>query len=179
MKKKYSIRNLLLLVTILLTAGAIFSLFFALNQKDALSIILASIVSLLLFLVSAALWYILFLSMGKKHNIFLYDNKTKKNISVDEIKFTLIREKLSFYFGFALASYKQTPLDGFIARYFDGGMPEIYKPLLMPFIFWACIDKNDDNIWIWLIESEKQNVDFIENKLLYKIILKTVQRCSA
>ncbi|MDD4494915.1 MAG: hypothetical protein PHV32_11340 [Eubacteriales bacterium] len=167
MKKKHSLAIPLFIISLLFIVGAAVAVLYALKNDTVFDMILLFIAAALMVFVGGIILYILVLSIGKKQNFFLYDYKTKKEISVDELTFEMVEKRLDPYFGIVLSQIDKQDgvFDWFIKAHFNAEMPQAYKPLLIPFIFWAGIKNSKTSEWIGLLQADKDAIDLIENHL--------------
>ena len=97
----------------------------------------------------AALAYLVLLTTltSLRGNLFLYDRKTKTEISPDELTWELVRARLDFYFRIYLGGRRASPI------------PEPLRPLLMPYFFLTFLESAPDADWERLLGGDKRLVD--------------------
>lgn len=98
--KNFMKRNLRLILAIacgvLVVVGILVLIFLAGDSDGWLKGIFIAFGTVIILIGCALLLFDATLGEGEKANFFLYDNKTKSNIAVDDLDFALINRKMSF-----------------------------------------------------------------------------------
>jgi hypothetical protein len=132
-------------------------------KLDKILIVLAT--SLLLFI--SSLFFILFAcSFGKKHNVFLYDKKTKREIEVEDLTFERVCEFLDLYMGLVFYRTKHISLSDFRRDDFLASVPKKFHPLILMNLLLIWMEIGTHEQWKQLAQTDKKSVDAIENILL-------------
>ena len=156
------------LPTLLVVAGVIFLvgaiLLFAIavpradqTYKRVLSVICA-VLMLVLAGLSALYWW---LSRDTYPNYFLYDRKKKKNIPVENLKFNIISERMTFLLG-QIADSPETLWKGEVLLHEDEtyGYRSVYKPLVAYKLLYDLGEQgSDSSYWGYFRSAPEANIN--------------------
>lgn len=165
MVKKISPKTALIFMSILIAALAILLVVFAVTKMNSYDKIILIVCGVVLFLIAALIWYIIGLSYGKKYNFFLYDKKRKSEIDIKDLNFDIIEKRLNLYFSAAFSLFKTNSFTIFTNSIVETKIPEVFIPLIMPFVFWSVVKGELTDQLALLFKAEKSLADNVENEL--------------
>lgn len=147
----------------LLVGVALFILGIALDMGTLLRIILIAIsaVCVLLFVEGGAFIYMI---ADKTQNYFLFNSKTKRNISVQKLTFQMVNARMNHF----LAKYASSEGKIWNERVLDNPyleMPEEFKPLVAYKLLFGLADRDSEAGWRCLENASEETVLFICNGL--------------
>ena len=120
--------------------------------------VILGIVAGLSFVLSLELGYMFWLNKGAKANYFLYDSRTKKNVSVQKLTFGVVNARMGRYLSHI------APSEGKIWN--DRVLDEIeiepeFKPLVAYKLLFSIADKDVDGGWKCLENASNKTIVFI------------------
>ena len=140
--------------------AAILLLAVALPKADASYKKVLSIVCALLFLVLAALLaYYLVLSRDTEPNFFLFDRAKKRNISLDNLNFTIVNERMTFFLGLVCETPEQLWQEGILDDNRKFGYRGVYKPLVAYKMLYDLGEKDLSAYWDLLKNASPLMID--------------------
>ncbi len=109
---------------------------------------------LLLVLAGLSLFYF-YLSRSSDPNFFLYDQAQHRNISVDQLTFSIVNERMEFYLSLISDSDEELWQGSILAKS-DGsfGREDVYRPLVAYKMLFDLTEQNDDVHWRYLELAE-------------------------
>lgn len=139
--------------------GAILLLFVAVPRADAaykrvLEIVIAC---LMLVLAGLALYYT-FLNRDADPNFFLFDRSKKRNIPLENLTFTIINERMSFFLTMVCDSPEQLWTEEVLESDRKLGYRRVYRPLLAYKMLYDLADKNTPIFWNLLLDAQPATV---------------------
>jgi hypothetical protein len=130
-------------------------------QNTILDKILTVLVTVLLLFVSSVFFILFASSLGKKHNVFLYDKETKVEISVEDLTFEKICEFLDLYMGIVFYNKKNISFSDFSDVKFLASIPKEYHCLILIRLLLVWMEFCTDEHWKQFAETDKRNIDAI------------------
>jgi hypothetical protein len=126
---------------------------------------LCLVAAILLVFISSIFFILFALSFGKSQNVFLYDKKTKRNISVEDLTYERVCEFLDSYIGIILQGKKNLLFSDIFNNSLLKNVPEIYHPLIQMrlLLLWMEIDSSDQ--WMLFVNSDKSYINIMEDTL--------------
>lgn len=122
------------------------------------------IVSVLALALSVELGYFTYLLIDKKPNYFLYNPKTKRNISVQKLSFDTVNSRMNRF----LSKYATSEGKIWNDRVLDDpylDMPADFRPLVAYKLLFGLADKDAESGWKCLENASADTVSFICNGL--------------
>lgn len=122
------------------------------------------IVSVLALALAVELGYFTYLLIDKNPNYFLYNPKTKRNISVQKLTFETVNSRMNRF----LSKYATSEGKIWNERVLDNPyleMPEEFKPLVAYKLLFGLADKDAEMGWKCLENASSDTVRFICNGL--------------
>lgn len=160
MNLKKQLPLILAIVGILSFVGAILILCFALPRADATyKRVLEIIISCLMLLLSLLILYYLYITRDAEPNFFLFDRARKRNIPVEDLTFTIVNERMSFFLTMVCESAEQLWQDNVLESDRKLGYRRVYRPLLAYKMLYDLADKNIAAYWNLLLTATPATVD--------------------
>lgn len=146
-------------VLFLIVAVVLFVLALSLDIATLPKVVLI-IVSLLSLALSIELGYFTYLLIDKNPNYFLYNPKTKRNISVQKLGFETVNSRMNRFLSRYAASEGKIWNDRVLDNpYLE--MPEEFKPLVAYKLLYGLADKDAEMGWRCLENASEDTVRFI------------------
>ena len=123
--------------------------------KTVLTIIMAVLMAVLTLLI---VFYLL-LTRDVEPNFFLFDRAKKRNIPVEELTFTIVNERMSFYLTMVCESAEQLWEEDVLERDRLLGQRRVYRPLLAYKMLYDLADKDIAKYWDLLICAKPETVN--------------------
>jgi hypothetical protein len=140
--------------------GAILLFVLAVPNADATyKIVLEIIIAILLILMAGLIGYYLYLTRDSDPNFFLFDRTKKKNISVEELSFKTVNERMNVYLTMVGDSAQEIWQGGVLENDRKLGFRRVYRPLLAYKMLYDLADKNVDDYWDLLLECSPETLD--------------------
>ncbi len=167
MKKLKQLLPVILIVAGALSAvGAILLFAVAAPRADATyKRVLDIIMGILMLLMSALVFYYSYASRDAEPNFFLFDRKKKRNIPVEELKFSIVNERMNFFLTMVCDSAEQLWKDLVLEKDLKLGYRRIYRPLLAYKMLYDLADKNQDSYWALLIGADSNTLESLYSAL--------------
>lgn len=121
-----------------------------------------AILMILLALLAAFYWW---LCRDKEPNFFLFDRQKKRNISIDELNFTIVNERLSFLLTAVSRSMEELWNEDVLENELKLGYRKVYRPLIAYKMLYDLADKNIDSYWSYLENASPETVQSIAKAL--------------
>lgn len=120
---------------------------------------------LLLVLMGLSLFYF-YLSRESEPNFFLYDQTQRKNISVEQLTFSTVNDRMDFYLSLISDSDEELWQGGVLAKS-DGsfGREDVYRPLVAYKMLYDLTDRDDDVQWGLLEFAEVTTIRLLTRAL--------------
>lgn len=159
-KKKF---NLVLLIAaavfviiaiVLLIVGIIYSV------DHLFTKIMIFVVAALSLALAAELAYLCIISVDKHPNYFLYDGKSKRNMPIEQLTFSVINSRMNRFFAGYAPSEGKIWTDGILDNP-NLDMPEEFKPIVAYKLLFNIAHMNVDNGWKCFEVASVQTIDFI------------------
>ncbi|MBR6781692.1 MAG: hypothetical protein IKM33_00645 [Clostridia bacterium] len=121
----------LLVLAGVLILGGIALLLFLVPGAAAFFKVCMVIISILFVLMGLGLLYVLYLGRDNNPNFFLYDTKTRRNISSEELTFDRVNSRMSYFLTTLSTSQEKLWRDNILADNGTGrfGVNDVYRPL--------------------------------------------------
>ncbi len=156
---------LIISVAILIVIGLLILQYVLFEATSVLVIVLGVVAAAALFSIAALIIYILAYAIRKaKINFFLYNRKSKSSVTVDELAFDVINEKLTLYFGLFLAN-SDSSIRSWASKKVGLEMEPEYRVLYYPWLIHTFIENDQIELWQALTSAPKEMIDAFENSL--------------
>ena len=160
---KNNLRKIFLIVCIvfgvigigLLAAGALL-----ISSEVMVLKVMAIIIALLCLLASAEFGFMMYVENEVKPNFFLYDEQSRKNISLEKMDFNVINRKLNVYLRSFAASEGKLWTDRILESY-ELKMEDKFKPAVAYRLLFGLADKDVDQGWKCFELASPETVEFI------------------
>lgn len=163
---KKKIPLLMAIAAVIIAVGAILILALAVPNSDAqYKKVLGSVIAVLMLVLSAMIGYYLWLQRDVEPNFFLFDRAKKRNISVDDLTFKIVNERMSFFLTLHCDSVEQLWSENALENDSKLGYRRVFRPLLAYKMLYDLADKNLDSYWNCLFEASPDVIDSLCNAL--------------
>ena len=116
---------------VVLAGGILILVLLTGRAGSSLTKVLTVMLGILSILLSGVILFVVYTSRDNDPNFFLYDSKTKKNISVEELTFEKVNSRMGYYMSLISSSQVQTWKKNILSRENDRfGPNDVYKPLV-------------------------------------------------
>ena len=122
--------------------------------------IMAIIIAVLCLLASAEFGFMMYVENEVKPNFFLYDEQSRKNISLEKMDFNVINRKLNMYLRSFAASEGKLWTDRILESY-ELKMEDKFKPAVAYRLLFGLADKDVDQGWKCFELASPETVEFI------------------
>ncbi len=164
LKKK--LPSIMLVAAIVCLVGAILILAIPVAFADATyKRVLGTIIAILMILLSLLAVFYWWLCRDKEPNFFLFDRQKKRNISIDELNFTIVNERLSFLLTAVSGSMEELWNEDVLENELKLGYRKVYRPLIAYKMLYDLADKNIDSYWSYLENASPETVQSIAKAL--------------
>lgn len=156
----------MLAVAVLSLIAAIVVLVGAAHADATYKKVLLRVAAVLFFaLVGLSLYYV-YLARENDPNFFLYDKELRKNISLDQLTFDMVNERMDFYLSLISDSDEELWQGAVLAKS-DGafGREEVYRPLVAYKMLYDLTEHNDDICWNRLEFAEVTTIRLLTRAL--------------
>ena len=123
------------------------------------------IIMILMLALSALAVFYLWLGRDKEPNFFLFDRQKKRNISVDDLTFTVANERLSFLLTAVSESVEELWSENVLENELKLGYRRVYRPLIAYKMLYDLADKNIESYWSYLENATPETVASIADAL--------------
>ena len=147
-------------VVVVSLVGAILLFAFAVPNADGVmyKVVIEVIIAVLMIVLAALAGLYIFLSRDAEPNFFLFDRVKKRNIPVEELSFTTVNERMSFYLTMVCESAEQLWNEDVLERDRMLGQRRVYRPLLAYKMLYDLADKDIATYWDLLIRAKAETV---------------------
>lgn len=112
-----------------------------------------------MLLLSLLILYYLYITRDAEPNFFLFDRARKRNIPVEDLTFTIVNERMSFFLTMVCESAEQLWQDNVLESDRKLGYRRVYRPLLAYKMLYDLADKNIAAYWNLLLTATPATVD--------------------
>lgn len=127
--------------------------------------VLGVICGILLIVLALLIVYYLILSRDTEPNFFLFDRAKKRNISVDNLNFTIVNERMTFFLGLVCETPEQLWQEGVLDDNRKFGYRGVYKPLVAYKMLYDLGEKDLSAYWELLKNAAPYTIDSLCNAL--------------
>ena len=166
MNWKKKIPLIMAAVAIVSFVGAV--LLFALavpNANATYKRVLEIVLGILMIVLSLAIGYYLLVTRDVEPNFFLFDRAKKKNIPVENLTFTIVNERMSFFLTMVCDSAEQLWEENILESDRKLGYRRVYRPLLAYKMLYDLADKNNDSYWNLLLQASPATIASLASAL--------------
>ncbi len=140
--------------------GALLILFLLVPNADATyKRVLEIVISCLMIVLSLLVVYYLYITRDAEPNFFLFDRAKKRNIPVENLTFTIVNERMSFFLTMVCESVEQLWQNNVLESDRKLGYRRVYRPLLAYKMLYDLADKNIAAYWDLLFAADKETVN--------------------
>ena len=140
--------------------GALLILFLLVPNADATyKRVLEIVISCLMIVLSLLVVYYLYITRDAEPNFFLFDRAKKRNIPVENLTFTIVNERMSFFLTMVCESVEQLWQNNVLESDRKLGYRRVYRPLLAYKMLYDLADKNIAAYWDLLFAADKATVN--------------------
>ncbi len=159
MKLKKLLPIILAVLGVVSLVGAILIFVLAVPKSNALyktvlEIIIASLMIVLSLLAALYLW----LTRDSEPNFFLFDRAKKRNIPVENLTFSIVNERMTFFLTMVCESVEQLWNEDVLEHDRKLGYRRVYRPLLAYKMLYDLADKNIATYWELLYNANQATV---------------------
>lgn len=156
--KKY-LPTIMSIAAVVSFVGAILVLAIPVRTADApYKQVLGTIIAVFMFVLSALLAIYLFLNRDTEPNFFLFDRQKKRNISIDDLTFKFVNERLSFLLTTVSQSHEDLWSKDVLENELKLGYRKVYRPLIAYKMLYDLADKNVDSYWEYLMSATPETI---------------------
>jgi hypothetical protein len=160
MNWKKKIPLIMAAVGVLSFVGAILLLALAVPKADATyKRVLEVIISCLMIILSLLIAYYLYVIRDAEPNFFLFDRAKKKNIPVENLNFTIVNERMSFFLTMVCESVEELWVDNVLESDRKLGYRRVYRPLLAYKMLYDLADKDLAEYWGFLCNAKPETIN--------------------
>ena len=164
LKDKLPLIMALVLVVSIAASVALFVL--VVPNSDAVYKTVLSIICASLFAVLAVVIIIYFvISRDTEPNFFLFDRAKKRNISVDNLNFTILNERMTFFLTLVCERTEDLWLPGVLEDNRNFGYRGVYKPLVAYKMLYDLGDKDNSALWEIVKHADPETIASVCNAL--------------
>lgn len=164
LKKK--LPTIMLVASIVCLVGGILILAIPVAFADAVyKRVIGAIIAILMILLALLAAFYWWLCRDKEPNFFLFDRQKKRNISIDELNFTIVNERLSFLLTAVSRSMEELWNEDVLENELKLGYRKVYRPLIAYKMLYDLADKNIDSYWSYLENASPETVQSIAKAL--------------
>ncbi len=156
----------MLLIALLSLIAAIVLLVSAANVEATYQKVMLRLSAVLLFILMGLSLLYFYLSRETEPNFFLYDQAMRRNLSLEELTFDVVNERMDFYLSLISDSDEELWQGGVLAKN-DGsfGKEDAYRPLVAYKMLYDLTEHNDDIHWRQLEMAEVTTVRLLTRAL--------------
>ena len=164
LKDKLPLIMALVLVVSIAASVALFVL--VVPNSDAVYKTVLSIICASLFAVLAVVIIIYFaISRDTEPNFFLFDRAKKRNISVDNLNFTILNERMTFFLTLVCERTEDLWQPGVLEDNRNFGYRGVYKPLVAYKMLYDLGDKDNSALWEIVKHADPETIASVCNAL--------------
>ncbi len=139
---------------------ALLLIFIAIPNSDATyKKVMTWIIAGLMILMTLLIGYYLFITRDAEPNFFLFDRAKKKNISVDDLTFQIVNERMNFFQTLVCNSPEQLWQNDILDNNVKMGFRKVYRPLLAYKMLYDLADKDIATYWDLLFHAAPATID--------------------
>ncbi|MBQ8311226.1 MAG: hypothetical protein IJX80_09485 [Clostridia bacterium] len=127
--------------------------------------VIGTIIAVLMIILALLAAFYLWLCRDTEPNFFLFDRQKKRNISPDELNFTVANERLNFLLTAVSQSMEELWTEDVLENELKLGYRKIYRPLIAYKMLYDLADKNIDSYWTYLENASPETVESIAKAL--------------
>ena len=148
------------IVGVLSFVGALLILFIAVpNANATYKRVLEIIISCLMILLSLLAAYYVYITRDAEPNFFLFDRAKKRNIPVENLTFTIVNERMSFFLTMVCESVEELWQTDVLESDRKLGYRRVYRPLLAYKMLYDLADKNIATYWELLYNAKPEVIE--------------------
>ena len=159
MKKWMPIIMAALIVVGLAGAVLMFAVAIPAAQGVTYKVVIESVIAGLMIALALLAALYLLLTRDVEPNFFLFDRTKKRNIPVENLTFTTVNERMSFYLTMVCESAEQLWNEDVLERDRMLGLRRVYRPLLAYKMLYDLADKDIATYWDLLIRAKAETVN--------------------
>jgi hypothetical protein len=129
------------------------------NADAAYKRVLEVILACLLLLLAGCAGYYLLITRDVDPNFFLFDRAKKRNIPVENLNFTIVNERMTFFLTMVCESVEQLWQENVLESERKLGYRRVYRPLLAYKMLYDLADKNLETYWNAMLEAKPEIID--------------------
>ena len=153
---------LMVLCGILVLSGILVIVFGGGNSDGWIKAMFVVFGIVLVILGCSLLFFALIVATDERANFFLYDGKTKSNISVEEVDFALVNKRMTF----VMTKLSSTASQVWTENVFEGdnevlGEDDSFIPLISYKILYDLYDRANEGIWNLYVMADASIIDAI------------------
>ena len=122
---------------------------------------LGGICAVLLLILAALIAFYLLLGRDTDPNFFLFERSKKRNISVDNLTFTIVNERMTFFLGLVCETPDQLWQEGILDDSRKFGYRGVYKPLVAYKMLYDLGEKDLDAYWALLKNATPATINML------------------
>ena len=139
---------------------ALLLIFVAIPNADATyKKVMTWIIAALMLVMTLLIGYYLFITRDAEPNFFLFDRAKKKNISVDDLTFQIVNERMNFFQTLVCNSPEQLWQNDILDNNVKMGFRKVYRPLLAYKMLYDLADKDIATYWDLLFHAAPATID--------------------
>ena len=157
---------LLVLCGILVITGILTIVFGANNSEGSLKVSFVVFGIVQIALGCALVFYASLVSTDENTNFFLYDQRSKRNISVEDLEFNGVNKKMTYVMTKLVANASRVWTSNLFAdnkEFFEEN--EIFKPLVAYKVLYDLVDRSNESIWNLYLMADKGVISSIADAL--------------
>ncbi|MBQ2735084.1 MAG: hypothetical protein IJF33_04555 [Clostridia bacterium] len=147
-------------VGVLSLIGAILLLFVAAPKADVgYKRVLEILIGILMLVLAGLAVFYAYITRDAEPNFFLFDRAKKRNIPVENLTFTIVNERMSFFLTMVCESIEQLWQEDVLESERKLGYRRVYRPLLAYKMLYDLADKGIDTYWELLFSAKPATVN--------------------
>lgn len=123
--------------------------------------VLGVICAVLLLVLTLLIFCYLLLGRDTEPNFFLFERSKKRNISVDNLTFTIVNERMTFFLGLVCETPDQLWQEGILDDSRKFGYRGVYKPLVAYKMLYDLGEKDIDAYWALLKNATPATINML------------------
>lgn len=157
MKKQLSL--IVSVVGVLSLIGAILLFVLAVPRADAAyKRVLEILIAVLMLALAGLSAFYVYVTRDAEPNFFLFDRAKKRNIPVENLTFTIVNERMSFFLTMVCESVDQLWQEDVLESDRKLGFRRVYRPLLAYKMLYDLADKGIETYWELLFEAKPATI---------------------
>ena len=160
MEQKKQNLTMIVVMAVLAVIGLVLFVFGCVFGGDLFVKISAIVTAVICLALAGELAYITFFAGDMKANYFLYDAKTKRNVSPQKLTFQVINARMNRYFSYYAASETKLWTEGVLASS-ELDMGEEFKPIVAYKLLYDLAEANSEKAWKCFEVCGEGTVEFI------------------